>query len=124
CALAGCGDDALPQGALGPSGPPSLRLIEPVPNRRGVACAAIGTEVDARVSLVFAVRELVLRPPGACGSRQQCGHLELWVDGVLNNESAVPTIDLLLRKLADRYHDGRLDADGEPDRLRLHVLAV
>jgi hypothetical protein len=82
----------------------------------------VSDETDARVPLLVEVTELVLRAPGACGSYVQCGHLSLYVNDELNNESAVPGIDLLLRKLADRYHDGApLPDSGEPDLLRVRV---
>jgi hypothetical protein len=122
--LAACEDDAVAPIDLGPTGTPTLALTLPMktPGAERV-CASIGHDANARVPILVEVEELVLRPPGACGDFVQCGHLALYtsspsrIDGelqpasfVLNNEGAVPAIDLLMRKLANRYHDGKEDA--------------
>ncbi|MBW2525953.1 MAG: hypothetical protein JRI23_17360 [Deltaproteobacteria bacterium] len=121
-AAAACDDETQEPVALGPTGPPSMAFVEPQSHDVHPACEQVGDEPDARVPLLVETSELVLRPPDACGSYVQCGHLALYVDDVLNNESSVPAIDLLLRKLGDRYHDGRpLPATGEPDVLHLRV---
>ena len=73
---------------------------------------------------IVAVEELILRPPGAC-IFDQCGHLALYVEDVLNNESSVPAIDVLFRKLGNRYHDGSTSsATGEPDLLNVRIDVV
>lgn len=123
--LAACSDDETEATDVGPSGNPTIALLSPASSDPQPICVAIDDEPDARVPLLVETTELVLRPPGACGYYVQCGHLALYVDDVLNNESAVPAIDLLLRKLGDRYHDGSTDlGTGEPDVLRIRVDVV
>ena len=122
---AACSSESAAQPDVGPTGDPAISFAEPSSAREQPLCVAVGTEADARVPLLVDVVELVLRPPGACGYYVQCGHLDLYVDDVLNDESAVPAIDLLLRKLADRYHDGGLRADtDQPDVLHVRVVAA
>jgi hypothetical protein len=124
-AFAGCEDDEAPAIDLGPTGFPSLAFSDPPSDGPQPVCVAVGPEIDARVPLLVDLTELVLRPPGACGLFPQCGHLELWANGILNNEAAVPAVELLLRKLADRYHDGTPHAGtGEPDVVRVRVQMV
>ena len=121
---AGCDDDETAEPDLGPTGDPTLFFAEPASDAASRFCAEVTAEDDARVPLLVAVTEFYLRPPGACGTYVQCGHLALYVNDVLNNESGVPAIDLLLRKLADRYHDGSpLPESGEPDVLTLRAEA-
>lgn len=120
--LAACDDETAEPVPVGPTGPPALAFIEPSGDDPQPICTSVGTDPDARIPLLVETTELVLRPPQACGAYVQCGHLALYVDGVPNNVSAVPTIELLLRKLGDRYHDGSIDAaTGEPDVLAVRV---
>jgi len=124
-ALGACSSTDAATPDTGPTGDPTISVVEPAASGTGPACVAVGPEADARVPLLVSVTELVLRPPGGCGYYVQCGHLELYVDDVLNNESAVPAIDVLLRKLADRYHDaGPLAGSGAPDVLHVRLAAV
>ena len=124
-ALGACSTTESATPDVGPIGDPTIGVIEPASSGIGPVCVAVGSEADARVPLLIATTELVLRPPGGCGYYIQCGHLDLYVDGVLNNESAVPAIDLLLRKLADRYHDAApLAGSGALDVLHVRVAAV
>ncbi len=120
-ALGGCGDEATTVIDVGPTGPPALRFAKPSP-ADGVACASIGEDANTRVPLLVAIEQVELRPPLGCDTLKQCGHLVLFVDGVLNNATAVPAIDLLVFKLGDPYHDGSIHAGtGEPDVLELTV---
>ena len=98
----GCGDDETTTTAsVGPTGNPQLAIISP----KDGACIAIGTEPDATIPIQIGVTGLYLRPPGACGVYEQCGHLVLRVNGLENNRGAAPLIDVQMRKLADRYAD-------------------
>jgi len=118
----GCSSESTEEIDVGPTGEPQVSFAQPLSLDGEPVCVAVGAEADARVALLVETAELVLRPPGACGYYVQCGHLDLYVDDVLNDESAVPAIDLLLRKLADRYHDGSpRESDGQPDVLHLAV---
>jgi hypothetical protein len=117
----GCGDDEDVVVDIGPTGPPAIVFADP----SNGACVSVGDDADARVPLRVVTTELVLRPPGACGQFAQCGHLELFAEDVANNEGAQRVIELLLRKLADRYHDGTPHAgSGEPDLLEVRVEVV
>ena len=109
---------------VGPTGDPTLSIAEPGTDGFPV-CVSIGTDADFRLPVLVDVEELALRPPGACGSYAQCGQLALYVDGVLNDRSAVPVIEVLFRRLGDRYHDGATHVGtGEPDVLHVRVDAV
>lgn len=122
--LLGCGETASTETDVGPTGDPSISFAVPTATD-GVGCLSLGDSNDAELALVMELAEVDVRPPGACGSSSQCGWLSLYVDDVLNNESGVPAISLLARKLADPIHDGspRLD-DGEPDLLSLRVVVT
>lgn len=124
-ALAACDDEEAEPIDLGPTGPPRIEFTDPPSDGIQPACLSIGTRPEmAQVPLFVQNTELVLRPPGACGTFAQCGHLVLFVDEVENNRSAVPAIDLLFRKLADPYHDGEPHiGTGEPDVLHVRVEA-
>ncbi len=122
--VAGCADEEAAPLDVGPTGPPSILFVDP-PSGQGPHCMSIGTDADAQLPLLVSVEELILRPPGSCGSYEQCGHLQLYSDGVLNNESSVTTIALLMHKLADPIHDGSKHAGtGEPDVLTVRVDVV
>jgi hypothetical protein len=122
--LAGCGSSGGTTTETGPTGPPSVAFAEPA-SGQGAQCVSTLGFADAEIPLLVSTEELVLRPPLACDNVAQCGHLELLVDGLFNNNSSVPTINLLLRKLGDPIHDGSIDAGtGEPDVLRVLVRAV
>mgnify|MGYP001827796455 CR=1 FL=1 len=120
--LGACDDETAEPVPLGPTGPPSIAVVEPSGAEAGPVCISIGDDPDARIPLLIEAEQLVLRPPEACGAYVQCGHLALYVDQVLNNESAVPSIDVLLRKLGDRYHDGEPhEGTGEADVLHVSI---
>jgi hypothetical protein len=107
-ALAACEDDAVAPIDRGPDGNPTMVISLPTPTAGAeMLCVSIGDDVDAEVPILVEVEELILRPPGICGDFLQCGHLALYANDVLNNESAVRSVHLLLRKLADRYHDSK-----------------
>lgn len=116
--LSGCADDTAQTTNTGPTGTPTLAFTNPA-SGGDPPCVSIGDDAAGRIPLVVTVTELVLRPPGACGAFVQCGHLQLLTGNVVNNESAVPAVELLLRKLADPIHDGQ---DG--DFLDVTVQAV
>ncbi len=120
-ALAACTSTTEPTTDVGPTGPASLAFVDPAPGG-APACRAIGTDVTARVPLLLATTNVILRPPNACGTFVQCGHLKLFVDGQLNNEAAALGVDVLIGKLANPYHDGTIHAGtGKPDVLHVEV---
>jgi hypothetical protein len=123
-AVVGCGSEEPVAVDLGPTGPPALAFENP-PSGQGPQCVSVGDAADGQVPLLVDVDEVVLRPPGACGSLVQCGYVELYVEGRFNNEGAVRAIDLLLGKLGDPFHDGSVDeATGEPDVLDVLAIVV
>lgn len=122
-ALLGCGSGDPPVIDLGPTGEPSVDFASP--EGEAPICVSIGDDANGRVPLVVAIDQIVLKPPGTCGTFVQCGHLVLYAEGVENNRSAVRGIDLLLGKLADPVFDGSIhDGTGEPDLLDLRVEVV
>lgn len=96
-----CGDDEAQPAFQGPTGPPSLTIIAPDQD----TCFSVGQSPDYRIPILTRIEQLLLRPPGRCGGLRQCGHLELFVNGVLNNTSSGTVIDVLTRKLASRNAD-------------------
>ncbi len=119
--LAGCGDDASPTIDPGPTGAPNLRIVDPAPAATP-ACVSIGLDASIGVPVLVDLQEMLLRSPGGCFGVAQCGRLALFADEVLNNETAVRSVDLLLYKLGDPYRDGSIhDVTGEPDVLELRV---
>jgi hypothetical protein len=98
-AASGCGTTTEPTGTTGPTGTPTLLVTSPAPS----TCFSIGADPDAHLPVQVEVSHFALRPPGTCGLARQCGFLQLLVNGVPNNQSAAPNIDVLVRKLADRY---------------------
>jgi hypothetical protein len=101
-APAGCSDDEPAKVNVGPTGDPSLAIVDPAPG----ACIAIGAAADATIPVTVAPKELYLRPPGTCGAYKQCGHLVLRVNGVENNRGSARIIDVVFEgKIADRYAD-------------------
>ncbi|MCK6593396.1 MAG: hypothetical protein L6Q76_38045, partial [Polyangiaceae bacterium] len=99
-ALLGCGDDeTTTTGETIPS--PSLSIVLPAEG----ACIEVADDPDARIPVQVVVSDLVLRPPGLCGSATECGHLVVRVNGVLNNVGASAAIDVLHGKLASPYGD-------------------
>jgi hypothetical protein len=93
---------------VGPTGPAKISFVDPAAN---AACRAIGNDATARVPLLLDVVNVILRPPGACGSYQQCGHVRLLADGIVNNEGVAEAIDLLAAKLANPYRTLKLRAE-------------
>lgn len=120
-AASACDDGETGTTGLGTSGPASIAFVSPSGDA-APECRAIGTDVGARVPLLVAVESVSLRPPLACSAGSSCGTVRLYVDGVLNNESASVAIDLLVGKLASPYHDGEVHpSTGAPDVLDLRV---
>jgi hypothetical protein len=118
----GCGDDAGVAVEAGPTGTMSARFTSPESDGAPV-CVSIGDDALTSVPLLVAVDEIVLRPPGRC-TFDQCGYLELYAGQVKNNEGAVPAIELLMHKIADRYHDGNPLPSGEPDVLEVALQII
>ncbi len=117
----GCDDGATGTTGAVASGPASIAFVSPAGDA-APECRAIGIDVAARVPLLVAVENVSLRPPLACTGGSACGTVRLFVDGVLNNESASVAIDLLAGKLANPYHDGEVHpGTGAPDLLDLRV---
>lgn len=122
--VAGCSDDPTEVIDPGPTGNPSIAFQDP-PSGGAPTCVSIGEDANSRVPLLVKVSELLLRPPGGCGDIAQCGHLVLYANDVLNNETAARAVDLLVYKLGDPYHDGSVHAGSDaPDVLRVRVEAV
>jgi hypothetical protein len=122
--LAGCSDDAGPAIDPGPTGPPSVQFVHPEPTGEPI-CVSIGDDANTRVPLLVATDEIRLRPPGGCEGLAQCGRLALYANDVLNNETAVKAVDLLVYKLGNPYHDGSVhEGTGEPDLLEVRVEVV
>lgn len=120
-ALVACSDDPTTTIDPGPTGAPSIRFVDPASGGEP-ACVSVGDDADTRVPLLVELEEIDLRPPGGCGEIAQCGRLALYADGVLNNETAVLAVDLLVYKLGDPYHDGAIhEGTGEPDLLDVRV---
>ena len=123
-ALWGCSGAETTEADPGPTGPPSLQIVEPAFDGTPV-CVSVGDNADTRIPILTRTRELTLRPPGGCPGISQCGHLALYADGVLNNEGAVKAIDLLIYKLGDPYHDGAPHTGTvEPDVLHVQIDVV
>lgn len=127
--LAACSDDEVTEIDVGPTGPPSIAFkqaqLTVLDESTTEACVSLGTNTSVPVPLLVAIEELYLRPPGTCGLYAQCGHLQLLADGVLNNESATTTIDLLVHKLASPYHDGLIHpGSSQVDVLQVEVRVV
>lgn len=118
---AACSEEETAARPTGPTGTVSFSLVSPGDG----ACVAIGDDVQARVPLLVAVENFLLRPPGACGSAIQCGHLRVRADGLDNSFGASPAVELDLGKLAQPYHDGALHAGtNEPNLLPVEVTLL
>ncbi len=78
--LVGCGDDAASPPPTGPDGEMMLTFAEPAADG---ACLSIGSDDRWHPTVVMDVEQIVLRPPGGCGSFVQCGHLALYAGAVL-----------------------------------------
>ncbi|MBM4358418.1 MAG: hypothetical protein FJ096_09950 [Deltaproteobacteria bacterium] len=120
-ATTACSEETTTDEPLTPPMPPTLALVSPTSG----SCVAIGTDVTARVPLELDVTGVVLRPPGACGVASPCGYLRVRADGRDNNVGAQTTVDVLLGKLSNPYHDGATHAGtGNPDVLDIDVTLV
>ena len=118
----GCGGSDPVAVETGPTGTMRVTFLDP-PSGQGPQCVSIGDDPSAEVPLLVRVEEIELAQPRSCGNFAQCGYLQLHVDGLLNNEGAVPAIPLLLRKFGDPYRDAdnpfmlsvqAVDQDGAP----------
>ncbi len=154
--IAGCSDDASVPIDVGPTGPPEIAIVDPWEGRAFAllaestgapkiaivvdpassqipVCVSLGDNAaDVAIPMLVELTELELRQLGGCGNFAQCGHLALFVGNLLNNESAVPAIDLLTRKLGNPFHDGEPYNDDKPynevtnplDLLRVRVELI
>ena len=102
--LTACDDTTTTTTSIGPTGNPTLVFADPSSAEPGPLCVEVNDDPEFAFPLLVEVEELLLRPPGLCGVAAQCGHLALTVDGLPNNETAVPVIDILFRKIADAVH--------------------
>lgn len=120
CALAGCTTDDTAAPDIGPTATPEVTILSPTDG----ACIVVADIPDpvvvvrASVADKYGQATLELMPPGSC-IHDQCGHLVLAANGVFNSTSATTTMELLLRKLANRYTDIELSVaavhdDGTP----------
>lgn len=122
--LVACGGDTTIVPDLGPTGVPRLSFIG-LESEEGSPCLELGEDLTLPAPLLVEVSEVVLRPPGGCGERVQCGYLRLLADGVPNAESSVLSVGFRPDRLADPIRDGRPHAGtGEPDLLTLRVEIV
>ena len=122
--LVACSDDPTEAIDPGPTGNPSIAFTDPAPSG-GPTCVSVGEDADVQIPLLVDVDEMELRPPGGCDGISQCGHLALYADDVLNNETSVQAVALLVHKLGDPYHDGAVhQGTGEPDLLTVRVDIV
>jgi hypothetical protein len=101
----GCGDDETNPPDIGPTGNPKLTITLP----RDGDCVAIGDGVGVTVPISFAVEQLLLRPPGACGAYAQCGYARLLLNGAENNKGSGPVVELNLP--ADKYAEMQLTVE-------------
>lgn len=101
-----CAEETAPTVDVGPVGTVFLNIKSPLSGQ----CIVVPAGADPTVPIEVDVRDpengnatFILRPPGNCGTYGHCGRVALEVNGVENNEGATSVVDLLLRKLADRY---------------------
>jgi hypothetical protein len=85
-----------------------MKVLSPVDG----ACFPVPDGPDAAIPLTLSFTKadgqpatVYLRAPGFCTSipNALCGHVVVKVDGIENNEGALPTVDVLLRKFATPY---------------------
>ncbi|XXT24804.1 hypothetical protein WME94_25050 [Sorangium sp. So ce429] len=105
----GCSDDEG-ESVPGPTGTPALEIVTP----KDGACVAIGAPPAApsadepTIPIRVSVSQLLLRPPGTCGTYAQCGHLELSIGGEKNSAAAGLVIDARLGELDPEERYGEL----------------
>ncbi|WP_437693226.1 hypothetical protein [Sorangium sp. So ce176] len=110
---AGCSDEETAS-APGPTGTPEIAIVSP----KDGACVAIGAPSadpsagEPTIPIHVGISQLLLRPPGTCGTYSQCGHLVLSLDGEENSAGAGRVIDVRL---------GQLDAE---ERHGEHTITV
>lgn len=110
----GCSDDETTSTNTTASAAPRNPHLEITSPADG-ACIAIGTDPDARIPIQLETQEMIVRPPDFCGSISGCGHFVLLVNGRENNIGTTRLIDVLLRKLADRYATFEITAEARDD---------
>jgi hypothetical protein len=119
--LGGCSEDDALITPTGPTGAVGFLVISPTDG----ACAAIGEDVRARIPVLVAIENFLLRPPGVCGTALQCGHIRLRADGRDNQYGASTALELDLGKLAQPYRDGSIHTGTEkPHLLEIEVTLL
>jgi hypothetical protein len=117
-----CSGDTTSETLGGNAETASLELLAPLGTP---ACIAIGDTLPAALPIQVSLSNATLRPQGACGSSNACGHLLLTIDGKENARSAAQVVMLQLARLADPYHDGQIHAGtGKPDLLDVKIELV
>jgi hypothetical protein len=87
---------------------PTLSIVSPVNG----ACWAVSAGDDAYVPVVVSAGNFLLRPPGQCTGCDNCGHLRLSVNGVVNNDSATSVVDVLFSgAIPDHFQTMKLTVD-------------
>jgi hypothetical protein len=102
--LPGCGEDEEAVGAATVL-KPAVKIVHPAEG----ACISVGDDPKPRILVQVSVEDLLLRPPGLCGSTAGCGHLEVRVNGVLNNIGSAAVMDVLLEKLAAPFGERAIE---------------
>jgi hypothetical protein len=120
-----CTTETESTGVIVATGTPSISITNPTEG----SCVVVGSGADAYIPVAIKVSNIYLRTPGgACSGLGNCGHVDLTVNGVLNNTGAGDVIDVVFQgKIAnhfDKFHivaalkddadkDWTLDTDGD-----------
>ena len=122
-ALVGCGTTTTTETSGEPE-PAAVRFIDPA-SGDGPQCVSFGDRADSWIPLLVETEGVMLREPRGCVGLTDCGHLQLYVDGLFNNQGASLAMHLRLGRLSDPIHDGSIHAaTGEPDVLHAEVFLV
>lgn len=120
----GCSDDETTTSSVtSTQRNPHLEIVKD--GDASTPCFSIGNDPDARVPIEIEVSDMVIRPPAFCGSTSGCGHFVLLVGNVENNIGTTRLMDVLMRKLADRYgtFDITVEARGDDNEVLLDKSA-
>lgn len=111
--LLGCGEDETETTSTTPTvRNPSLAITSPADDMH---CFSIGSDPDARIPIQIETKEMVIRPPDFCGSIAGCGHFVLLVGDRENNIGSTRLLEVLMRKLADRYGTFEITVEARND---------
>jgi hypothetical protein len=80
-----------------------VQIPDPCPGN-GPPCPTVPITLDP-IALNLGQGQFSIRPPGACGQNYNCGHIQLYVDGVLNGEGAGSVVDVNLQDMAVPYRE-------------------